>query len=401
MSGVKIFDKIVVDEPQNVQTAVYNLTGKKVEFELIRKFILNEKNTMFYLDKKLNSFMDAEHHTDYLWLDTGFRDKKDDSILICLHKGYDGYVGHYTVPIRELLKYMKTFHKKNMKDIEKNYSRFVTKYKSKIGERENVFINDPEEYVIRTVNRDFDSEETAFALALKNSGIQIEKAEEVIENPMEEAKIPEEKISEAENEITVGLLVDQMESMQKYIDELLERIEKHEKTSKEEIKMLNIQNQEYKKALVDIRLFNAENKEEIGITDEERVMGHKLLGKNKKILVLGNTDIKIEEMRAIGHHSYGFEKDDFEFITDYEKIKATGRRVHGSNRFAAVIFGNCPHKVIGMGNYKSIIDEFKQREDCPISIDARNEAGGLKITKQSFRNALSQIYKELKCLPAA
>ena len=150
--------------------------------------------------------MDAEHHTDYLWLDTGFRDKKDDSILICLHKGYDGYVGHYTVPIRELLKYMKTFHKKNMKDIEKNYSRFVTKYKSKIGERENVFINDPEEYVIRTVNRDFDSEETAFALALKNSGIQIEKAEEVIENPMEEAKIPEEKISEAENEITVGLL---------------------------------------------------------------------------------------------------------------------------------------------------------------------------------------------------
>lgn len=147
MSEVKIFDKIVVDEPQNVQTAVYNLTGKKVEFELIRKFILNEKNTMFYLDKKLNSFMDAEHHTDYLWLDTGFRDKKDDSILICLHKGYDGYVGHYTVPIRELLKYMKTFHKKNMKDIEKNYSRFVTKYKSKIGERENVFINDPEEYV--------------------------------------------------------------------------------------------------------------------------------------------------------------------------------------------------------------------------------------------------------------
>ena len=165
--------------------------------------------------------------------------------------------------------------------------------------------------------------------------------------------------------------------------------------------MLNIQNQAYKKALVDIRLFNVENKEEIEITDEERGMGHKLLGKNKKILVLGNTDIKIEEMRAIGHHSYGFEKDDFEFITDYEKIKATGRRVHGSNRFAAVIFGNCPHKVIGMGNYKSIIDEFKQREDCPISIDARNETGGLKITKQSFRNALSQIYKELKCLPAA
>ena len=130
-------------------------------------------------------------------------------------------------------------------------------------------------------------------------------------------------------------------------------------------------------------------------------MGHNLLGKNEKILVLGNTDIRVAEMRAIARDYYGFEKADFEFITDYEKVKNAAGRIHGSDRFVAVIFGNCPHKVAGLGNYSSIIDEFKQREDCPISIDARTEAGGLKITKQSFRTALTQVYKELKDLQAA
>lgn len=32
-----------------------------------------------------------------------------------------------------------------------------------------------------------------------------------------------------------------------------------------------------------------------------------------------------------------------------------------------------------------------KREDCPIAVDARNEAGGLKITKQSFIKALSIV----------
>ena len=81
---------------------------------------------------------------------------------------------------------------------------------------------------------------------------------------------------------------------------------------------------------------------------------------------------------------------------DYEKVKNAGSRIHASERFAAVIFGNCPHKVAGMGNYSNIIDEFKSRANCPIAVDARNEAGGLKITKQSFKKALADICRQLK-----
>ena len=117
---------------------------------------------------------------------------------------------------------------------------------------------------------------------------------------------------------------------------------------------------------------------------------------NEKILVLGNADIRVAEMRAIAREYFGFEKTDFEFITDYEKVKNAGSRIHASVRFATVIFGNCTHKVAGMGNYSNIIDEFKSRANCPIAVDARNEAGGLKITKQSFKKVLADICRQLK-----
>ena len=149
-----------------------------------------------------------------------------------------------------------------------------------------------------------------------------------------------------------------MESMQGYIDELLAHVENNEKTSQEEIGALKAQNQEYKRALVNIRMFNAENEKDENLSEEEQLMGHNFLGKNEKILVLGNTDIRVAEMRAIARDYYGFEKTDFEFITDYDKIKTAGSRIHGSDRYVAIIFGNCLHKVAGIGNYKSIIDEL-------------------------------------------
>ena len=400
MSEVKIIERIIVDEPQNVEKVVFNITGQRVEFELIRKFILNEKNTMFYLDRKMNSSTEPGNYSDYLWLDTGYRDSYGNPIMICLHNGYDGYVGHHTGTIKELSSRVKSFNRKNAKDIERNYSRFVSKYKMKSEEREISYIDNADKYALSLANRNCDfAEENVFSRALREAGIEFE--EEIQETVSDEIDVVEEEFSEAENEITIGILIDQMESMQNYIDELLNRIESHEKASAEEIMTLKAQNQEYKKALVNIRLFNAENETTQELSEEEKVLGHNLLGKNERILVFGNADIRVAEMRAIARDFYGFEKGDFEFVTDYEKIKTAGSRIHGSERFAAVIFGNCPHKVMGIGNYNNIIDEFKQREDCPISVDARTEAGELKITKQSFRNALTKIYVELKKLQAA
>lgn len=214
MSEVKIAERITIDEPHNVEIAIMNLTGRAIDFELIHKFIVNEKNTMFYLNRKLNSSTEYGTYNDFLWLDTGIRDNRNNPIMI-------------------------------------------------------------------------------------------------------------------------GLLFEQMEKMQEYIDELLLHIEKNEKDSQEEIIRLKEQNKEYKRALVDIRTFmQDENDRQDDVAAD--MGGHSLLGRNEKILVLGNADIRVAEMRAIAREYFGFEKTDFEFITDYEKVKNAGSRIHASERFAAV-----------------------------------------------------------------
>lgn len=399
MRGVKITNKIEVDEPQNVEKTIYYKTGKKVDFELIKKFILNEKNTMFYLDGKMNSSTQPGNYSEYLWIDTGFRDPYDHPIMISLHANHeDHFVGHFTGTMVELINKVKSANKRNAKEIEKNSNRFLSKYQSKSRERNVICIDNQRDYAVTVTNFGPDhSQQTAFAKALLNAGVEIGvKEQETIEN--EQKKEIEEKNNELHNEMTIELLVDQMQSMQSYIDELLRKIEKNEKTSKAEIEELRAQNQAYKSALINIRIFNEDNKPEVTYSDEKVVRGHNLLTRNEKILVLGNTDIGVNEMKAIARDYYGFEKGDFVFITDYAKVKKAGERVHNSEKYAVIIFGNCPHKVAGTKGYSSIIEEFKQRGECKVVVDARTMSGELKITKQSFREALTKVYQELKLL---
>ena len=84
MSEVKIAERITIDEPHNVEIAIMNLTGRAIDFELIKKFIVNEKNTMFYLNRKLNSSTEYGTYNDFLWLDTGIRDNRNNPIMIGL-----------------------------------------------------------------------------------------------------------------------------------------------------------------------------------------------------------------------------------------------------------------------------------------------------------------------------
>lgn len=146
MSEVKIAERITIDEPHNVEIAIMNLTGRAIDFELIQKFIVNEKNTMFYLNRKLNSSTEYGTYNDYLWLDTGIRDSRNNPIMICLHNVYDCFVGHYTGTVRELANRLKQFKGNNGREIEKNLSRFMSKYKAKAAERLHEIIADEMEY---------------------------------------------------------------------------------------------------------------------------------------------------------------------------------------------------------------------------------------------------------------
>ena len=194
--------------------------------------------------------------------------------------------------------------------------------------------------------------------------------------------------------------MDKIQGMEAYISELLEITSKNEKQSESVIRELTKKNEEYHETILHIRDFKQQEEEqalarEQQKNEEEGKRGHELLKGNQKILVLGDAGITLEIMQAIAKKEYGFAKNDIEFQVDYKKIVGVSKRVHSSNRYAAMILGKCPHKVANLGSWSSIIAEFEQAGYQGETVAARSESGELKITKGSFRNALEEIYQKL------
>jgi hypothetical protein len=80
----------------------------------------------------------------------------------------------------------------------------------------------------------------------------------------------------------------------------------------------------------------------------------------------------------------------------YDRIKDYADRIRKGGRYYAVIFGACPHKVSGIGGYSSAVEMFKQTEGMPFIVEARSKSGKLKLTKESFREALNSVCGNLR-----
>ena len=100
-------------------------------------------------------------------------------------------------------------------------------------------------------------------------------------------------------------------------------------------------------------------------------------------------------MRGIAKSYFGFTNADIEFVDDYEKVKSESKRIIDSKRYYAVITGCMPHKVAGLGDWSSLIEKFRNDGSQMYFADARNTAGGLKVTKTSFKKALKEIFDRL------
>jgi hypothetical protein len=208
-----------------------------------------------------------------------------------------------------------------------------------------------------------------------------------------EEKQPEFDMSYREREITDGLLLDTIDDMQDYINELLEELKKSDE-DKAKLQELEQRNKALEQALVDIRSFNAEHSAEEKEQKEARD-GHDLLGRRGKILVLGATALDVKTMNGIAK-LYGFRKDDFEFEVDYNKMVSFSGRMGKLEKYSALILGACPHKVQNLGDWSSLVEKCKNTEGMPIAIDARSRAGELKVTKESFKEALVEICRKLR-----
>jgi hypothetical protein len=178
-------------------------------------------------------------------------------------------------------------------------------------------------------------------------------------------------------------------------NELMEKIHELQTQMSELLR----QNQDYehlleeKKAIIDqltaneACIDNIERNAANGVTN-----GHDLLDGNKKILVIGQPVVSTDKLLGIVK-TYGYEKNDFVFWDDYDKIKSYAERMAGG-AFTSIIAGPMPHKVGGLGDYSSLIEKMKQ-PGYPYLVEARSEGGELKITKTSFRKAIESITKHL------
>lgn len=128
----------------------------------------------------------------------------------------------------------------------------------------------------------------------------------------------------------------------------------------------------------------------------EIIDGHKLLAPNRKILVIGGSEVKENVLRGIAKKDFLFEKRDLDFILEYDKIKNQTDRIKPySSAYSGIIVGPCPHKSGGSGDYASFISKLANEEGYPFTIEARDVGGTLKISKDSFRRALGSMVNHL------
>ena len=186
----------------------------------------------------------------------------------------------------------------------------------------------------------------------------------------------------------INVLMEMMRNMQAHIDKL----EKECNEKDAQIEALQKENGEYKRAINLMRDFtDDEESQQDEISD---MSGHDLLGSHGKILVIGGQELGVNVMNGIAK-TMGFEKNDFEYV-DYDKAKDFTERIRKSGKYSAVIFGACPHKTTAGAGYSSVIEKFKQIEGMPFATEARSKSGKLKVTKESFRTALSDVCENLK-----
>ena len=233
---------------------------------------------------------------------------------------------------------------------------FRNKYDSKVDTREIKHIEDEQEYLMKACNSS--DGENIFAQRFAELGIDMSGFADVVQIETEPVEVAqEETLSKFEEEITIALLLEKMEGMQAYMDELLQLVEKVSNESSAQIAELQKKNEEYKRVIVQMRTFSQQEAEE--------VTGHDLLGNHRKILVIGGQELGVNIMQGIVK-MYGFDKKDFEFV-DYDKAKDFTDRIHKDGKYRAVIFGACPHKTAGLAGYSSTVEKIKNELGMPYA----------------------------------
>lgn len=403
-----ITNGILIDDAEAVLEGIQNASGKKLSgIETVIRFINEEKNTKFYLDSKMKNCSCTEKKSEYLWLDTGFLTINGNAAIFISMKWKGGmFIGHYIGTADTLSYQMRS------KVARASVGSFKDKYTKKISERKRKHILNEYDYLLGndlpknsedTGNHILASLITTLGVtfpdeneSMSPSSSSIPKSEEasVYQEIIEE----KESLSKLEEEITIDLLLEKIDSMQSYMDELVNTIEELNAQSQmkdAEVDILKARNEEYKRAMVQMRLFIGREEDRInsGRNLLKSAKSHELL-EGKRILVLGDCKISNQMIRELGK-LHGYDDTDFIFETDYEKVVSYTDRIKNGGRYYAIIFGACPHKAKGIDHASSIISKCKQEEGMPFAADARSTGGQLKASKTAVEEAILKISHSL------
>ena len=398
MSEYRISENIIIDDEQKafgILTQRSQIPFKTLD--VIYRFIQSEKNTRFYSDERFTCKLEPDDTARVLWLDTGLTDERGLPLFISLVRSGNVFNGHIVGNYNDLHRSHQEYFFKYRRDISNNFSKFISKYKTKSEARANPHIKNADTYILADVNENESFTESfgsCIEKMLSSLGIVLEGDVQEIAEEAPAVPVPEEEdFTEEEEAITISLLYDKLEAVQAYVAELEAMIRKYEK---EQIPELEKKNKEYLDALNAVRAFADREKEHHHTEEEVKTDGHSLLQKiGKKILVIGSTEIGVSNMRGIAKSYFGFTNADFEFVDDYEKVKSESKRIIDSKRYYAVITGCMPHKVVGLGDWSNLIEKFRNDGSQMYFADARNAAGGLRVTKSSYKKALKEIFDRL------
>ena len=117
----------------------------------------------------------------------------------------------------------------------------------------------------------------------------------------------------------------------------------------------------------------------------------------KTVLVIGASRVVKHHLRIIWDES-NLNKYNIEFILDYNDIeKFDFKCLQHSLKYCAVLVGPMAHNQRGVEGYPSMIARMEEETDVyPHVIRIKNGRGELKISNNSFREALLELEEKLK-----
>ena len=110
-----------------------------------------------------------------------------------------------------------------------------------------------------------------------------------------------------------------------------------------------------------------------------------------RVVVIGDSMVKEAKLRSIARR-HGYDPDMFEFVLGYNALKHYDfGKLRGTYTYRAVMAGPMPHSTPGKRDASSAIAEMEAHPETYPPVIQLRDSNGLKITNNSFANALNEL----------